>query len=539
MSLLSRALGYLRGTAAGMTGEVLPARRVGASYMRGGRGVTFNGWRPALREAQDEISEAWTDAAARAIDAIQNSGWLSGAIEQAISNTVGEGLRLKAQPENSLFGMDDKSARDWALMVERRFGMWADKAQECDIEGRRSFGQMQATAFASWIATGEILAELPWRKRSWNTYGTKVRLLPPQRLSRKTDYSKRLKNGVFEDIDGMPVGYLTCYADPMLGTIEKYVAARDPYGRARMMHIFNGPPGTARGISPMTPALQVAKQFDQLSDATLTAAILKTIFAATIKGDAPTEEVLQGLLTPEEQTRIYKDGVSPLDIYMDALGGFYEGSTINLGINGRLSHLFPGQELELHSVQGPGEDYKTYSSHLLRELARCLGLTFEAATGDYTGATYSSTRMATGEIFEVTKVRRKNVVAPFCQAGYEAWLEEEIEAERIPFPGGLPNFLLNRSAASRAAWRGTPKLQADDLNIAKSHEIWSRMGVVSDDAIANDLGHDIEDVYAARAREMELRKHYKLPEPALMNATGGGVSNDSSNPGGGSSGGNA
>ena len=69
--------------------------------MRGGRGVTFAGWRPALREARHEVDEAWELATARATDAIQNSGWLAGMVDQAIANTVGTGLRLKAMPENS------------------------------------------------------------------------------------------------------------------------------------------------------------------------------------------------------------------------------------------------------------------------------------------------------------------------------------------------------------------------------------------------------------------------------------------------------
>ena len=38
------------------------------------------------------------------------------------------------------------------------------------------------------------------------------------------------------------------------------------------------------------------------------------------------------------------------------------------------------------------------------------------------------------------------------------------------------------------------------------------MGVVSDQMVADDLGVDIEDVYAQRARELKLRKRYGLPE---------------------------
>ena len=42
--------------AAGPEGMNLP--RPSGKYMRGGRGVTFAGWKPALRKAQDDIGEA-------------------------------------------------------------------------------------------------------------------------------------------------------------------------------------------------------------------------------------------------------------------------------------------------------------------------------------------------------------------------------------------------------------------------------------------------------------------------------------------------
>jgi len=481
----------------------------------------MSAWRPALRDSQDDVNESWDLAMARVVDLVQNSGWISGMVDQAVANTVGVGLRLFPKPENALFGMSEADARAWAKTVSQRWDTWSRTAQECDIHGLRHHGQMQATAFRSWLATGEILAELPWRKRPWNRYGTKVRLLSPHRLSRKNDSLVRLVNGVYRDADGMPIGYLATRTDPILGTVEYNVAARDALGRQRVIHAFDGPPETCRGISPMTPVIQVARQFDQLSDATLTQALVKSLFAATITGDAPTEEVMEGLLTPKERARMMSEGISPFESYLEMVGGFYDGSTVNVGINGRIAHLFPGEELKLHTSSAPSSDYEQYANHLLREMARCCGLTFESATGDYREATYSSIRMATGEMYAVTAMRRKNIVTPFCQATYEAWLEECIYTGEIGFPGGYEGFLANRLAACRSDWRGSPKPQADDLKTAKAHEIWKRLGVLSDEMIASDLGVDIEDVYAARAAEMDLRREYGLAESELMPATGG------------------
>lgn len=485
----------------------------GSSFMRGGRGVTFAGWDPALRKINDQVGESWDKASARAFDLIVNSGWLSGAVDQAVANTVGDGLRLKAMPDAVGMGMDEKAARDWARLVEREFRHWAEAPTECDIEGTRTFNQMQATLFRSWITTGEILAELPYRVRPWGAFGTKVRLLEPARISRRTDPGQRLVNGVYTDADGMPIGYLARKDDGLLGVIEYRVRARDRAGRPRVIHVFDGLPAQKRGITPLVPALQVAKQFDQLSDATLMASIVQALFAVTITGDEPTEDFLQGLLTPQEQARMARDGVSALEVYLDAMGGYYDGATLDVGINGRLAHLFPGQDMKFHTTGHPGGDYAEFAKHLLREIARCLGLTYESATGDYDSATYSSVRMATGEIFKVTQYRRRHIIRPFCQPVYEAWLEEAIEIGRVPFPGGVEGFMASRAAACRAEWRGSPKPVADDLKTAKAHQTWRTMGVMSDEMIANDLGVEIEDVYDQLKREQEMREERGLRDP--------------------------
>ena len=503
-------------------GHIGPSKPTG-QYMRGGRGVTFGNWRPALRESQDDISDAWDDAAARVADLLHNNGWLAGAVDQAVANTVGSGLRLKAIPENETFGMPAADASKWAETVERRFELWSRSPQECDVQGLRAFGQMQAAAFRSWLVTGEILAELPWRKRPWNRYGTKVRLLPPHRLSRKTESMKRLINGVYTDKDGMPIGYRAIRKDPFKHDVEYDVRARDAAGRPRVIHIFEGLPGTHRGISPMTPALQVARQFDQLADATLMASIVQSLFAVSITSDEPTEEVLAGLLTPQEQAKMAAQGVAPMEAYIDMVAGFYEGSSMNVGINGRLAHMFPGQELEFHTSNQPSSNYKDFSMHLLREIARCLGLTYESATGDSVGATYSSLQAATAEIFAITKARRQNIISPFCQPVYEAWLEEEVLTGGIAFPGGYDGFMANRTGACRAEWRGAPRPTADDLKKAKAHEVWKRLGVMSDAMICNDLGVDVDDVYQQLAQERDLRAEYQLPEPTAMGAAGGGL----------------
>jgi lambda family phage portal protein len=292
------------------------------------------------------------------------------------------------------------------------------------------------------------------------------------------------------------------------------IPARDKVNRPQVAHIFEGGPDQVRGITPLAPALRTVRQYDQLSDATLQRALLRAIFAATVHSDAPTDSVLNALRDDSEQgvaTGSFED-------YLGAKTDWYQSTKIDLGRAGRVVHLFPGEKLDFHASETTDDTYEAFAKFLLREIARCLGMTFETLTGDYTGATYSSVRMATSEIWPIILWRRQNIPGRFYQMVFEAWLEEEVDTGRVPFPDGFYGFLLNREAACRADWRGPPKPQADDLKAAKAHETYKRLGVVTDEMICNDLGVDVEDVYDQRQHEKQMRETRDLPETDTLAA---------------------
>lgn len=487
--------------------------KVGAEYMRGNESPFFYSWTPALRDERDEVRRGYTHAAARAVDGLHNSGWIAGAVQQAIAVTVGNGLRLAAKPEIDVLGWSADVANEWSRTVERRFEGWGSNPLECDANGKHSMGQLAKSVLNTFFSHGEVLGLLPSVRRRVSKTRTKVKLLPPHKLMQDSD-NIRMFQGVLMDDWGLPMGYRLRLR--VGGAFEETidVPARDGYNRPQVFHIFDGGPDQVRGITPLAPALRVVRQFDQLSDATLTASLIQAIFAATVESDAPTEEILKALQDEDEQ----KQGVGApnMDGYLDAKAGWYKGTKIDLGRSGKIAHLFPGEKLKFNGSETPNATYEAFAKFLLREIARCLGMTFETLTGDYSGATYSSVRMGTSETWPIIMQRRTNIVGRFYQTVYEAWLEEEIDSGRLTFPGGIDVFLANRDAVCRAEWRGPAKPQADDLKTAKSAEVYKSLGIMSDERICADLGYDWEDEYEQRQREMARRKKLGLPETDTM-----------------------
>ena len=502
------------GRAAPKAPPVAPAKGKGASYMRGEGNPFFLGWRPALRDARQDVGEGYRLATARAIDMAQNSGWIAGAIEASIAQTIGSGLRLNARPDAEEIGWDEAQCDEWGRMVERKFGAWSSDATECDLGGRMNLGQLQAAAMKQWFATGEMVIALPYRRRFASAVGTKVHLIPSHRLDLLSYTFGNVVQGVFLDNDGFPIGYRFKLMTPDNGLgFEQWVdmPARDKYGRPQVVHIFDGNAGAVRGITPLAPALRVLRQFDQLADATLTSALIQTIFAATLESNAPTEQVLQALQGEDEQGAGI--GAPTMDDFFNARAGWYSQANVDLGQHGKIAHLFPGESLKFNKTEHPNTEYEAFAKFLLREIARCIGVTFEQLTGDYSGATYSSVRMATSEFWNITCYRRTNLIGRLTQAIYEAWLEEQVELGLIEVPGGIVNFLTNRAAFCRADWRGPPKPQADDLKAAKAHETWRALGIVSDEMLCSELGTDWEEVYLQRASEKALREKLGIEPP--------------------------
>ncbi|ORE90536.1 phage portal protein, lambda family [Stappia sp. 22II-S9-Z10] len=467
--------------------------------------------RPSLRSADTDVRVAWAHAAARAVEACHNNGWISGVVNTLTSLMVGEQLRPNLRPDFSWAGWDEKQAAEWARLVERRFSIWASSPWECDAGGRRSLGQMQAAVVRSWFGSGDAVAQIPMIDRVGSTWRTKMRLIPPHQLVTSSDPMQRLNSGVYLDGDGAPAGYLLFQPDLYGQHREVRAPARDGFGRPMMVHMFDGEIGAVRGITPFAPILRVLRNYDQLSDATLTAAMIHAIFAATIESDYPTGDVLDALKDEDEQrSDLDATGATRFDEWMGQKIGWHQNVDIDLGRHGKIAHLMSGEHLKLHSSEHPNSTYEAFANFLLREIAACAGATFEDMTGDYRGATYSSIRMGIAKQWPGLLYRRRHVPVPFSQAALDAFIEEEVDTGAVPFPGGIAAFVEHKAEVCRAEWRGPAKPQADEVKAQKAHEGYRKMGVMTDEHICAELGTDYEDVYRQRAFEREQREAFNI-----------------------------
>lgn len=470
-----------------------------ASYFTSGERI-LHGWTPPARRADDDVKMSGRIALARAIQGIHNSGFLAGAIDVFVGLMVGSELKLNSAPDAIALGWSPDRAASWAREVEKRWRSWSGTPLECDASGKMTIGQMSAAVCRGWFAHGEILASIETKRHPAAQNRTKIQVLDPLTLPR-TSARRDAPQSIVHDQHGMPLSYIFKQRrEPDNVEYDSEVVARSNTGRPLVIHIFDGSPGQRRGISVFAPALRVVRQFDQLADATLTAALIQTIFAAALKSTLPAEKAFEALQSVNEGGAVEETQLGQFQVER---AEWYKNARIDLGEHGRIASLYPTDELQFFRSEHPNGNYDTFSKGLLREIARCVPMTYESFSGDYRGATYSSVRMAVSEHWPVVMYRRKVIAAPFYQAAFEAWLEEEVFEGRITYPGGYPAFRMQRASACKANWRGPARPTADDLKTTKAQLARVNGGISTREAECAENGYDWEEVFEQLAAEKQ------------------------------------
>lgn len=515
--LFSRAKRPVEGTPP----VTLPVR---AQYLRGDRSGILHMRRAVTRDGSVNVREAAERASALAWDFMHNSGWIAGAAQQIITDTIGNDLQLSCRPDLSRLGYSDKERSEFCKLVERRWRQFAWSPEECDLAGKATIPEMLDGVVRYYLAGGEAFGVVDFmgageRARYGIETGTKVTLVAPHRLKRETDEFRGLDQGIFHDGNGRPLSYRFLRRE---GGLEREidVAAVDGTGLRRVIHVMDRGenPDSPRGISPVAPSLKVVAQYDQLADATLATALMQTIFAATIKSPEPSADAFEAISAIEDED--LKEDLYA--VWSQRIDKLKEGSGISMNDPARIGHLGPGEEFQMHTAQTPGNQYLPFSQSLRREMARALGITFESLSMDYSNATYSSVRMGISSIWPIAVRRRERIAAPFCQGIYEPWLDEMVYRGSIPFKGGYRAFAANRRAVTWTEWQGPSQPTADDYRSAMAAKVRLESGVSSLADESALMGRNWEDVSEQRAAEREFLLQRGLPVPFERMSGGAG-----------------
>lgn len=547
--LLSELLDEADTLPASMSAEVpaadLTVPVTGATTMAGS-GVAYDAsdivdklgsWQPPLRSADADLLPEKGIIDARARDTSRNDAYVASGATLHKDNIVGSRYLLNCKPKTKLlFGSDDDAwEQEFQEEVETKFTLWAESPSHWVDAGRsKTLTDMVRLAVGVHCSGGEVLATGEWMRDDGRPYRTAVQMIDADRLSTPWDHLRRsnrkIRNGVERDKYGAPRAYhikLTHesdlqYDEPYHNAFKwKRVAARKPWGRQMILHVFEQlRPDQTRGISSMATALTEMRMTKRFRQTELERAIIASTYAATIETELPGDQIYTAMGGGDEANPAVKWSTD----YLAAVAEFSGGSK-NMHINGsRIPMFFPGTSLR---VQNPGAESPQgdkFEQSLLRYIAASLDVSYEQLSKDFTNTNYSGFRGAMGETRKAMMSRKRKAADGTANFIYRLWLEEAIGNNDIESlkRKNVPAFYdgLNAEAYSSCEWIGAGDSLIDPLKETQADVLAIRNGLVAKEAvIARRSGSDWREVAKQIARERKLDESLGNPSIYDRDAT--------------------
>lgn len=473
-------------------------------------------WYPPIQSADADILSEKELLDARSVDMSRNDGYVAGAAQIHKDSIVGSHFKLNAQPDIKFLKTDKGWAEEFQQEAESKFTLYAESPDRwLDASGHNTLTSMIRLVVGTYLATGEGLGTAEWLRDQGRPYNTAIQLIDVNRLSTPNNLlsDPRVRNGIEVNKYGKPVAYHMHVAQ--LGEVWgmrdaqkwKRVAARKPWGRKQVIHVFEQMRvSQSRGVGDMVSSLKQMKMTKKFQDITLQQAVVGATYAASITSELPPTEAFQALGLQDEGFAGYASQ------YLEAIAT-YTGSSKNTHIDGvKIPHLYPGTKLNLDSPGVPAGMGGEFEQSMLRYIASSLGLSYEQFSRDYTNTNYSSARASMGETWKFMQSRKKIVADSFATDVYSLWLEEAWNKGDLPKPSGV-NFYdgQTKDALCKCSWIGASRGQIDELKETQAAILRIKSGLSTYEKEIGKLGEDYRDVFDQRAREEGILKEKDLP----------------------------
>ena len=446
----------------------------GASYQK----KSLRGWRANSKSPQSDIDANLSTLRNRSRALYMGSPLAAAAVKDRKNKIVGPGLRLKCKIDFDFLGITREAAHAWEKNTERLFDFYASSVF-CDVLRLNNFYEMQPIACGGWLINGDSFGLLKYEDPApWFPWGLRLQLIESDRVStpyldpqvhayqssalstigKNTINGNDIYNGVEIDKNtGAVVAYWVCNMYPndnFRGTMLKWnrvEAFGAVTGMKNVLQIMDPERCEQyRGVPFLAPVIEELKQITRYSDAELSKAIIHTYLSVFVKTELPTNENPFGGVTQQEE-------------YIPPAPGDFE-----LG-PGTFNILNPNESIELAEAKSPSNGFESFVLTMAKIIGAALETPYEVFLKCF-NSSYSASRAALLEMWEVIHAKRSFFVDDLPQPFFEVWLTESVARGIIQAPGFFNDPFI-KAAWCKAEWLGPVQGQLDCVKEAKGAEM--------------------------------------------------------------------
>ncbi|MGA2494258.1 MAG: phage portal protein [Roseiarcus sp.] len=454
-----------------------------------------------------------------------SSSTLRTIVEVLTNATVGpDGLTLSAKVDAEEIGCTEAEAREINRQLEKRWKVFCEEPDMCDITGRFDMHSLATQVFQNFLLGGEALAFMDVARVPGVDTLTKVAMSDARIVdvtSKTLDGGGSVFNGMQFDRRGRWEG-IWCRRVPVGAIVNpgalKFIPAKTRWGRPKIYHGFEQiVSGQVRGLSPLTNALGAVASRELLNELSIASHAAQLNWALTIESDAPSSVALGGLEIPEERTAMSEAlGGAITELRSLWYGNAEKGvpgvhPKLGEGGGGVVSHLLPGDHLNLTQPAKLAENYAEFNRSLHLEAARAAGAAASDVTGDYSRVNFSAARMEQAQPFRTAMRRRREIVGRFYSTVYRCVVEEWIASGMISLPDSARPFWDCPRAYCRGEFLGVGVVEADKLKAAQASVLRLANGLDTLSEVLSAEGKDFDSHLAQLTRERQALKDAGLP----------------------------
>lgn len=480
-------------------------------------------WLPWIRSPDAEINIHRDRMVARQRDLVRNDGWVAGAVDRVVDNTIGSQYRLMSKPDYRALSryskkFDDVWASEYQKVVE---GLWRSYAEDIgrynDVTRQLTIAQQFRLALRHKLIDGESLMLAYWLPERIGhgraKYATAFLVIDPDRLSNPMQMvdTANMRSGVEIDDNGVPLAYhiRRAHQNDWYNAVEQMqwdrIEREDFDGWQRVIHDFDRlRAGQSRGVSVFAPVLTRLKMLARYYGVELQAATIASVFGTYVT--SPYDEVMV-------QDALETDNAN-FGWYQQFRADWSERRPAMLD-GARIPALAPGEKIETVSAERPQTNFSPFVHEMLRSVAAVLGVSAEQITQDYSETNYSSARAAIVEAEKTYNRRAADFMINTAMPVFASFLHEAHERGQLDdvMPKGAPPFIEARTAYARCRFLGAAKGWVDPTAERQGAILGLDAGFSTMEEECASQGMDWEENIDQRAREIARFKELGLPLP--------------------------
>lgn len=480
-----------------------------STYAGASRNRTNRDWKSPNVSADAAIVPDAPVLNARARQMVNDNSYAKSAVRAFKRNIVGTGIN----PTFAAMDANGNTLDVFNKMAGVEWWDWSTRPDLCDIEGVRSFVDIQRWAVTEIITVGE--AFVIWRydyARHDNTgdCGLVLQCVESEQLDTTLTQcnGNEVRGGIEANQFGKAIAYhfYTRHPNDLAhsiggkwnsdirinedwdtrephekGTQHSYLAQSVRVPAAHVMHVYD--PDRARqsrGVSRFHSVLQRLRDLDQFEYAELLKARAQACIGFAIESD-PGQWGNDGLSitdTGEGNPRTDTDGND-------------EFASQPLMV----ARLAKGEKINAFTPTSPSGQFSPFVMQNARAIAAGLGLSYEQLVRDFTNGSFSSQRQSLLEDRREFQMFISDICNKLCQPVARQFIQWAM------LEGRIPTVKAPMSALAYIKWRGQGWQWVDPEKEVNAHEKALSLGLETKEGILGEKGEDWREVAEQRTNE--------------------------------------